>query len=316
MILIGGSTAGSACSMQGGKFENKIFKLFINGSTASNACSMQEGEMKKGNVQKNILLVCILLAVNILSGCSKGGVDTETVTEKKKIVIGSDIISPYLYKDTDGEFMGIDVEIATEALHRMGYEPEFKLIVWENKNKLLEDGELDCIWGCFSMNGREDKYLWAGPYLYSRQMVAVRMDSEIQKLKDLTGKMIAVQETSKAEEYFLRSDFEGIPDVSLVYCFSNMDEVFAALRKNYVEAICGHESALISFINTAPDEYRLLEESFLYSALGVAFDIQYDEEFVEELVKTLVDMMNDGTTAAIVGKYGYDAEKSLGRGND
>ena len=63
-----------------------------------------------------------------------------------------------LYKDTDGEFMGIDVEIATEALHRMGYEPEFKLIVWENKNKLLEDGELDCIWGCFSMNGREDKY--------------------------------------------------------------------------------------------------------------------------------------------------------------
>ena len=34
------------------------------------------------------------------------------------------------------------------------------------------------------------------------------------------------------------------------------------------------------------------------------------------LVKTLVDMMNDGTTAAIVGKYGLDAEKSLGRGND
>ena len=101
-----------------------------------------------------------------------------------------------------------------------------------------------------------------------------------------------------------------------MYCFSNMDEVFAALRKNYVEAICGHESALISFINTAPDEYRLLEESFLYSALGVAFDIQYDEEFVEELVKTLGDMMNDGTTAAIVGKYGLDAEKSLGRGND
>ena len=253
-------------------------------------------KMKKGNVQKYILFVSILIAVNMLSGCSDGSADTETLTAAKKIVIGSDI--------------------ATEALHRMGYEPEFKLIVWENKNKLLEDGEVDCIWGCFSMNGREDKYLWAGPYLYSRQMVAVRMDSEIQKLKDLTGKMIAVQETSKAEEYFLRSDFEGIPDVSLVYCFSNMDEVFAALRKNYVEAICGHESALISFINTAPDEYRLLDESFLYSALGVAFDIQYDEEFVEELFKTLGDMMNDGTIAAIVGKYGLDAEKSLGRGND
>ena len=163
------------------------------------------------------------------------------------------------------------------------------------------------------MNDREDEYQWAGPYLYSRQTVAVRMDSKIQRLSDLEGKMIAVQETSKAEEYFLRSDFKDIPDVSLVYCFSNMDEVFAALRKNYVEAICGHESALVSFINTAPDEYRLLDESFLYSELGVAFDAGYDSEFVAELDAVLADMMKDGTTAAIVGRYGLDAEKSLGR---
>ena len=39
--LIGGSTASSACSMQGDKFERKTFKLLIGGSTASNACSMQ-----------------------------------------------------------------------------------------------------------------------------------------------------------------------------------------------------------------------------------------------------------------------------------
>lgn len=41
MIFIDGSTASDACSMQGGKFENKIFKLFIGGNTASVACSMQ-----------------------------------------------------------------------------------------------------------------------------------------------------------------------------------------------------------------------------------------------------------------------------------
>lgn len=272
--------------------------------------------MQKGKAKKYIVLVSILLAIIMISGCSKGSVDKETRTETKKIVIGSDIISPYLYQNANGEFIGIDVELATEALHRMGYEPEFRLIVWENKKKLLADGDVDCIWGCFSMNGREDEYQWAGPYLYSRQTVAVRMDSKIQKLSDLEGKMIAVQETSKAEEYFLRSDFKDIPDVSLVYCFSNMDEVFAALRKNYVEAICGHESALVSFINTAPDEYRLLDESFLYSELGVAFDTEYDSEFVEELGAALADMMKDGTTAAIVGRYGLDAEKSLGRGND
>ena len=28
------------------------------------------------------------------------------------------------------------------------------------------------------MNGREEKYQWAGPYLYSRQMVVVKNESE------------------------------------------------------------------------------------------------------------------------------------------
>jgi hypothetical protein len=33
--------------MQGDKFENKIFKLLIGGSTASNACSMQGDKYEK-----------------------------------------------------------------------------------------------------------------------------------------------------------------------------------------------------------------------------------------------------------------------------
>ena len=55
------------------------------------------------------------------------------------------------------------------------------------------------------MNGREDKYQWAGPYLYSRQMVAVRKESEINTIQDLEGKRIAVQATTKAEDLFLHN---------------------------------------------------------------------------------------------------------------
>ncbi|MFR8905471.1 MAG: hypothetical protein ACLVHS_17180 [Blautia wexlerae] len=44
------------------------------------------------------------------------------------------------------------------------------------------DGTIDCLWSSYSMNGRENKYQWAGPYLYSRQMVVVRAESEIRTL--------------------------------------------------------------------------------------------------------------------------------------
>ena len=43
-------------------------------------------------------------------------------------------------------------------------------------------------------------YRWAGPYMVSRQVVAVDADSSIQTLGDLAGKTIAVQSTGKPEE--------------------------------------------------------------------------------------------------------------------
>ena len=79
---------------------------------------------------------------------------------------------------------------------------EFKLINWEDKKELLESGEIDCIWGSFSMDGREEEYQWAGPYMTSYQVIAVRTDSDIYSLQDLEGKTVAVQSTTKPEELF------------------------------------------------------------------------------------------------------------------
>ena len=62
----------------------------------------------------------------------------------------------YIYLNNDGVPAGIDVEIATEAFRRMGYAARFEPIDWEQKTDLVESGTIDCIWGCFSMDGREE----------------------------------------------------------------------------------------------------------------------------------------------------------------
>ena len=118
----------------------------------------------------------------------------------------------------------------------MGYTPVFKQINWDEKDALLEAGTVDCLWGSFSMNGREEKYLWAGPYMYSRQVVAVLKDSDIQTLSDLKNKRIAVQISSKPEEIFSKRTNDQIPKVKNIYCLLDMDEVVSALRKDYVDA--------------------------------------------------------------------------------
>ena len=48
-----------------------------------------------------------------------------------EIIIGSDTYPPYVYLDDNGDPTGIDVEIATEAFQRMGYQAVFTTIDWE-----------------------------------------------------------------------------------------------------------------------------------------------------------------------------------------
>ena len=137
---------------------------------------------------KRICIAAFLLTGSLMLGGCGGKKEKSTDSELPEIVIGMDYFEPYSYQASDGEYKGIDVELAKEAFQRLGYQPKFENIVWEDKDELLADGTIDCLWSSYSMNGREDKYQWAGPYLYSRQMVAVRAESEIWKIQDLKGK--------------------------------------------------------------------------------------------------------------------------------
>ena len=112
----------------------------------------------------------------MLGGCG-GKKEDAADSGLPEIVIGMDYFEPYSYQASDGEYEGIDVELAREAFQRLGYQPRFEKIFWEDKDELLADGTIDCLWSSYSMNGREEKYQWAGPYLYSRQMVVVKNES-------------------------------------------------------------------------------------------------------------------------------------------
>lgn len=239
--------------------------------------------------------VTFVLVLFILYGCTAVKKDNSN----GEIVIGSDQFEPFSYID-NGEMKGIDVDIAKEALSRMGYTPVFKCIEWQKKDEYLRSGEIDCLWGGFSMNDREDLYAWVGPYLFSNQSVMVNEDSDIYSLADLKNKIVGVQATSKAEWAFENN--EELSDIRYLYTFSTINEVFISLQRAYVDAIAGHELALKALIRGG-DDYRFLDDTILTSKLGVAFKKDYDQSFLALLANTLHEMRNDGTIKKIVDSY-------------
>lgn len=252
---------------------------------------------------------CLVLAL----GSCGGQTETERVTHSDLpvILVGSDNYPPFHYEDANGQPTGIDVDLAKEAFRRMGYQAVFVTIDWEDKKDLVERGEIDCIWGSFSSDGREDQYLWTEPYLYSRQVVAVRQDSDIQTLADLAGKRVAVQSTTKPEELFLAHTDQRIPRVAEVFSLQDRELIYPYLSKGYADALAAHETAILQCMSDYSLDYRILDEPLLTVGLGVAFARTDQRGLDKELSRTFEGMRADGSLEQIVGRYLDEPQRLL-----
>lgn len=257
-------------------------------------------------------LIVPAIALGVLCACAETKEPPpEESSTRPTITVGCDIYPPYSYTGADGHATGIDIDIAREAFHRIGYEPEFAYIDWEIKQQLLADGEIDCVWSSFSINGRENDYRWAGPYMISRQVVAVMPNSDIYELSDLEGKNIAVQATTKPEELFLSGENSGMPHFANVFSVQDRSLIYPALSKGYVQAVAAHETSIAQYMSDYDVEYRILEEPLLSVGLGVAFYIDDTRGIDESLDAELKDMLADGSMEEIIGRYLPDAASYL-----
>lgn len=256
--------------------------------------------MKKNTIK---VILSLFLALALFCGCSALPTTVASSRDKSKVItVGCDTYAPFSYLDANGQPTGIDVELATEAFRRMGYEPEFRFINWEEKKDLLENGEIDCIWSSYTMDGREDEYQWAGPYMKSSQVVAVNEDSNIYTLADLAGKTIAVQSTTKPED-ILRSGDSRVPALRKVISVQQRELIFILLSKGYVDALAAHDTSINEFSRETGLKYRILEEPLMSVGLGVAFAKDDTRRLNTQLTETLHEMQQEGMTRTILQKY-------------
>lgn len=142
-------------------------------------------------MKKIIVLLCMIMLV---AGCGKRD-------DSKLIMVTEAGFAPYEYY-SNGEIVGVDVDIAKEIAASMGKELVIKDIAFDSIINEVKTGKADFGAAGISYNEKRAKNVdFTINYSTSKQVVIVKNDSGITNIGDINGKKIAVQLGSIADTY-------------------------------------------------------------------------------------------------------------------
>ncbi len=210
---------------------------------------------------------------------------------------------PYSFIDDDGNTNGFDVELAKAVCDYYGWEYEAVPFNWDAKDLELNAGSCDCIWSGFTINGREDDYLWSIPYSDNTQMIMVKSDSGIKSLDDLADKVVGVQTATSA--YDLLNDEEGQAELCKTFksleVYETYTIAFNDLKADAVDALAIDVTSG-NFLMSNETGFEFLDEVLGSEQYGIGFR-KDDQELCDQVNAALLALVENGTYDEIGQKY-------------
>lgn len=262
-------------------------------------------------MKRFICLLAAMLFTVSLAACNSGTPTGETnPTEEVKIVADSgDLIvgldnefPPMGFLDDNGELTGFDVDMATEAIKRMGYTPKFQAIDWDSKEMELFGRRIDLIWNGLTITPvRKAQMLFSNPYLKNKQVILVKKDSGISNKADLSGKIVGLQRGSTAVDA-VEADQATLATFDELMEYDDNIMAFTDLGIGRLGAVVVDEIVAKYYLANNDTDFVLLEENFGDEEYGVATRPQ-ETILMDKLKKVLTEMYDDGTSAEISKKW-------------
>jgi polar amino acid transport system substrate-binding protein len=256
-----------------------------------------------------MLAFAMIFTMAVLTACGGGGSDESASSDTQYgegfvFKHGFDLdYRPYSFVDDNGENGGFDVEMAQAVCDFYGWEYQPVPFNWDAKDAELNAGSCDCIWSGFTINGREDDYLWSEPYSDNTQKIMVKKDSGIATLADLAGKKVGVQTATSA--YDLLNDEEGQKELADTFADLNVYDTYTIaitdLNAGAIDAVAVDVTRAQEAM--ANDENLVcLEENLGSEQYGIGFR-KDDQELCDMVNVALEALAQDGTVAKIAANY-------------
>ena len=270
------------------------------------------------NKKIGFILALVLVSFLMLGTASAGFLDflgggnsNQTANDNSTFIVGFDAeFPPYGYMDDKGNYTGFDLDLAKEVCARNNWTFKAQPIDWDAKDAELDSGSIDCIWNGFTIDGRENDYLWSNPYFDNKQIFVVKSDSGINSIDDLKGKVVETQKDSSALAA-LEGDNKSIADTfKQLTQVADYNTAFMDLESGACQAVAmdiGVAEYDIANKNNTTSSFTILDQYITTEKYGIGFK-KGNTELKDKVQTTLDEMFKDGTVAKIAEKYGISED--------
>ncbi|GAA2403328.1 glutamate ABC transporter substrate-binding protein [Actinomadura vinacea] len=237
-----------------------------------------------------VAAVGLLLA---LPGCSAAA-GSDSIAGRDSLVVGVKADQPGLgLAGPGGTFRGFEVEVGRYIARHMGASRVgFKAVTSENRERLLDAGEVDLVLASYSITAdRSTKVTFGGPYYVAHQDIMVRRgDDRIRTVRDLAGRRMCQAAGSVSTERVI----EGlgvrtglVPAPSYAACVDR-------LLDGGVDAVSTGDLVLAGFAARSRASLRIVNAPFTEERYGVGLR-KGDIDGCEAVNKAITEMYQTGS---------------------
>lgn len=267
-------------------------------------------------MKRTFAIISLLLALSLTAAC--GAAPSQPVPGSSspaspapedssptitRLVIGlDDQFPPMGFRDEKNELVGFDIDLAKAVCDKLGIEAVPTPIDWSAKEFELNGGKVDVLWnGLTITDARKEAMLLSPAYIANAQVIVVRKDSGIKTLADLSGKTVALQEASSADEAYMACSAAGT-EKELVKAPENIS-LFNDLKIGRIDAVVIDKVFGDYYIaENGEGLLEILEEQLADEEYGIAFK-KDNQELADLVLGALDELVKDGTAAQISQKW-------------
>ncbi|UGA56628.1 ABC transporter substrate-binding protein [Vibrio sp. VB16] len=226
----------------------------------------------------------------------------------KEVRLASDFTyPPFNYKNSDGEPVGFDIEIADALCAQAKLDCVWVSQGWDALIPSLLSRKSDVIMASMRITEeRKKKILFTNKYYQTPARFVAQTSSRFTIDKaGLDGKVIGVQQGTIHDRYVT----DKFGDVAKIKRYTGQDEVYIDMANQRLDATFGNSDQLaLAFLDTKQgDGFEFKGEAVTdkaYIGEGTALALrQQDTELAEKFNQAIVAIRNNGTYDKIASKY-------------